>query len=208
MRYNDDWKEFWWTKITGAHTVVNRVAMTLLENKTVILKVPSDLLWRDAMRSSVHDLFSERCNNDVVIEFIDLLDDDPDDSEPGRLILEKFADSSVKNGYREKSQLTIQKYIISKRVIANRIIWVKGFTEKTAAKWIKFCKNFSPKSTEDGLFVIEIRNGTLSSESKYKGCIDFDSCVSSYDVQLFNSFVLDEQNKYSSNWKRYISAGS
>lgn len=154
MRYNDDWKEFWWTKITGAHTVVNRVAMTLLENKTVILKVPSDLPWRDAMRSSVHDLFSECCNNDVVIEFIDLLDDDPDDSEPGRLILEKFADSSVKNGYREKSQLTIQKYIISKRVIANRIIWVKGFTEKTAAKWIKFCKNFSPLRRRTGCWIM------------------------------------------------------
>ena len=42
MRYIA-WEEFWWNNITGARTVVDRVAMALLENKMIVLKVPSDL---------------------------------------------------------------------------------------------------------------------------------------------------------------------
>ena len=50
---NVSWEEFWWNNITGAHVVVSKVADALLENKMVILKVPSDLPWRHSMRLSL-----------------------------------------------------------------------------------------------------------------------------------------------------------
>ena len=133
------WEEFWWNNITGAHVVVSKVADALLENKMVILKVPSDLPWRYSMRSSIHTAFQERTDaRNVVIEAMDVVDDNPDDLDPGRFLLQKYASSSVACGYREKSKISIQDYILQKDVIKNRILWIKGLEGTTANKWIKF----------------------------------------------------------------------
>lgn len=204
---NMSWEEFWWNNITGAHVVVSKVADALLENKMVVLKVPSDLPWRYSMRSSIHTAFQERTDaRDVVIESIDAIDDIPDDLEPGRFLLQKYAASSVARGYREKSKVSIQDYIAQKDVIKNRILWIKGLEGTVANIWIKFCKGFTPKTAAEGLFVLEIHGKISSSESRFIEYIDFSECVSSYDVQLFNSCVLDEDIAHGSNlWKKYIS---
>lgn len=204
------WEEFWWNNITGAHVVVSKVTDALLDNKMVILKVPSDLPWRYSMRSSIHTAFQERTDaRDVVIEPIDAVDDNPDDLDPGRFVLQRYASSTISKGYRERSSISIQDYIAQKDVIRNRIIWVKGLEGKAVYKWIKFCKGFTPKTVVDGLFLLEIHDPMDPPENKFIELIDFSEYVSSYDVQLFNSFVLDsgEFDSYKSDeWKRYISA--
>ena len=206
------WEEFWWNNITGAHVVVTKVADALLENKMVILKVPSDLPWRYSMRSSMHTAFQERTDaRDVVIEPIDVVDDNPDGLEPGRFLLQRYASSAVAKGYRERSSVSIQDYIAQKDVIKNRILWVKGLNASDSKKWIKFCKGFTPKTAAEGLFVLEIHEKIDPPENRFIELIDFSDYVSSYDVQLFNSFVLDneESGSYKTDaWKKYISATS
>ena len=205
MRYIA-WEELWWNNITGARTVVDRVAMALLENKMVVLKVPSDLPWRYPMRSAIQNAFNERTDSrDIVIETIDAVDNNPANLEPGRFILQNYAASAIKAGYREKARISIQDYISSRNVIKNRIIWVKGLDEKAAGQWLQFCRGFSPRSAADGLFVLEVHGNITATESKYIQHINFDDCVSSYDVQQFNCFILDDQKLYTTNWKRYIS---
>ena len=205
MRYIA-WEEFWWNNITGARTVVDRVAMALLENKMVVLKVPSDLPWRYPMRSAIQTAFNEHTDSrDIVIETIDAVDRNPTNMDPGKFILQTYATYAVRAGYREKARISIQDYISDRNVIKNRIIWVKGLDDKTAAKWLQFCRGFSPRSAADGLFVLEVHGKVSAPESRYMQQIDFDDCVSSYDVQQFNSFLLAEQNCYSTNWKHYIS---
>lgn len=203
------WEEFWWNNITGAHVVVSKVVDALLENKMVILKVPSDLPWRYSMRSSIHTAFQEKTDTrNVVIEVIDMVDDNPDDLEPGRFLLQRFASSSVARGYREKSKISIQDYIVQKEVIKNRILWIKGMKESDETKWIKFCKGFTPKTASEGLLVLEVHGNVTAPESKFIENINFSDWVSSYDVQLFNSFVLDEDDGISCTsdlWKKYIS---
>lgn len=200
------WEEFWWNNITGARTVVDRVAMALLENKMVVLKVPSDVPWRYPMRSAIQTAFNEHTDSrDIVIETIDAIDRNPSNLEPGRFILQNYASSAIKAGYREKARISIQDYISDRNVIKNRIIWVKGLDEKAAIKWLQFCRGFSPRSAVDGLFVLEVHGNVTAPDSRYIQYIDFDDCVSSYDVQQFNSFILDDQRLYTTNWKRYIS---
>lgn len=95
------WEEFWWNNITGPHVVVTNVATALLENKMVVLKVPSDLPWRHSMRGAIHTAFQERTDSsEIVIEPIDIIDDNPENIEPGRFILNRFASSLVSRGYR------------------------------------------------------------------------------------------------------------
>ena len=49
---------------------------------------------------------------------------------------------------------------------------------------------------EDGLFVLEVHDQCNPVEAKNIQTIVFDACVREYDLQLFNSFVLDEQSTY------------
>lgn len=200
------WEEFWWNSITGPNVVVNNVANALLANKMVVLKVPSDLPWRHSMRSAIHTAFKGKSDyHDIVIESIDVCDDNPNALEPGKFILERYASSAIQKGYREKSRNTIQEYISAKNVIKNRIIWIKGLSAQDSEKWVRFCKGFANRTAEEGLFVLEIHDDVVISESTNMRVIDFSGCVNDYDCQLFNSFLLDELNLYNNNWKRYIS---
>ena len=199
------WEEFWWNHITGAQVVVSKVTSLLLDNAMVILKVPSDLPWRHAMRGSIHAAFQQRSDfEDVVIELIDAIDDNQENLVPGRFVLQRFASSTVSRGYREKSRITVQQYIMQKDVIKNRIIWIKGLTGKTAEEWVDFCKGFAPRTVTDGLFVLEIHGNMNVTATKYIQTINYSDSVSNYDVQLFNSFVLDGEGTYSNSWKKYI----
>lgn len=203
------WNEFWWRNITGPRSVVEQVVMALLENKMVVLKVPSDLPWRHEMRTAIHTGFSERTGSrDIVIQSIDDADDNRERSEPGRFILERFASPAVISGYREKSKETIQEYILSREVIKNSIIWVKGLDGQRAGKWIRFCQGFPRKDAADGSFLLEVHGNVSVPKSKNTECIDFDECVSSFDVQQLNGFILAEMNNCSNDWKRYISTAA
>ena len=199
-------EEFWWNNITGAHAVVEQVAMALLENKTVVLQVPSDLPWRYSMRSAIQSVFNERTNSrDIIIEMIDARDDNPAGLDPGHFILQRFAAGSVAAGYREKGRISIQDYISQREVIKNRIVWIKGLDKVSAEMWLQFCRGFSHNSSSKELFVLELQGKIPVTGSKYIACVDFDRLVSSYDVQQFNSFSLDHIGKYSAKWKQYIS---
>ena len=199
------WEEFWWNHITGPNVVVSSVVSALLNGKMVVLKVPSDLPWRHSMRSAVHTAFSERSDcSDVVIELIDLRNESARQMQPGRFILDRFATPTISRGYREKSKVTVQDYISAKDIIKNRIVWIKGIDPDVAGEWIRFCRGFSQRSAAQGLFVLEVNENTSVTETNLLRVINFSDCVSNYDVQLFNSFVLGNQKQYSDGWKKYI----
>lgn len=199
------WEEFWWNHITGPNVVVSSVVSALLNGKMVVLKVPSDLPWRHSMRSAVHTAFSERSDcSDVVIELIDLRNENARQMQPGRFILDRFATPTISRGYREKSKVTVQDYISAKDIIKNRIVWIKGIDPDVAGEWIRFCRGFSQRSAAQGLFVLEVNENTSVTETNLLRVINFSDCVSNYDVQLFNSFVLGNQKQYSDGWKKYI----
>ena len=199
------WEEFWWNHITGPNVVVSSVVSALLNGKMVVLKVPSDLPWRHSMRSAVHTAFSERSDcSDVVIELIDLRDENARQVQPGRFILDRFATPTISRGYREKSKVTVQEYISAKDIIKNRIVWIKGIDLDVAGEWIRFCRGFSQRSASQGLFVLEVNENISVAENNLLRVINFSDCVSNYDVQLFNSFVLGNQKQYSDGWKKYI----
>jgi hypothetical protein len=200
-----DYAEFWWNNITGPHELVMNVADSILENKIVVLNVPSDLPWRHEMRSSIEDVFKENCLcNEIVIQSIDYADDDTEQLKPGEFILKEFASGDIRRGYRERSSISIQEYINAKRVLKNRIIWVKGLNTEEAVEWISFCKGFKDTSAETGLYVLEIHGMSDVEDSSNLKYINFDEFIRPYDVRLFDNFVLDSETDLSDSWKEYV----
>jgi len=201
------WEEYWWNNITGPQQVVRSVVDGLLDKKPVILRVPSDLPWRHTMRRSVEALIKERHSAiDLGIRFIDAVDMRIGDADPGRFLLEQFGLREVQNGYRSRSGQTIQNYLIKQDVLKNLVIWVKGLTEAQAEQWIKFCRDYKCKDLNHGLFVIECSQYPKSLDIGNMARVTFSNHVRQYDLQLFNSILLDSQIIYNDDWKRYIAA--
>lgn len=206
---NHDWSAFWWNNITGANYVVQQVATALMENMTAIIEVPSDLPWRKEMRSAVETSYRDQASVDAMIEIIDAADECDPETSPGKFLLQQYGQSrEIKNGYRDRSGKSLQQYLKEKAVLKNRIIWVKGLSGKQAEDWVKFCREFDPETPEKGLFVLEIHGEFSKLGGKTLRFISFLKHVSSYDVQLFNSFILDKKKTLNANWKQYLATAA
>lgn len=197
------WEDFWWNEITGPHLLIEKVADALAESKIVVLNVPSDLPWRHTMRNAVCTLTKEKCgNSDLFVESIDAEDDVPQGMEPGRFILDRFADESVAKGYRSTAKSSIQQYIVANNVIKNRVIWIKGLSEREADRWLAFCRGFAAQTMRAGTFVIETSKAKPVGVAK--GMVfDYSNYISDYDLQLFSNIIMDERGDYSDEWKTY-----
>jgi hypothetical protein len=200
-----DWSEFWWSHITGSNMVVSNVVESLLAKSTVVLEVPEDLPWRQEMRRVIERDFRDKSHlMEHIVEIIDAADECQGEA-PGAFLLEHYSPSrEIRLGYRARSKKTIQDYIKENGVLKNRVIWVKGLTGAQATAWMNFCREYNHGSLEDGLFVLEVHGNVVKQPSKWLNHIRYLDTVTNYDVQLFNSFVLDTDVSLTPNWKRYI----
>lgn len=203
--YSMDWSEFWWSHITGSNMVVSNVVESLLAKLTVVLEVPEDLPWRKEMRRVIEKDFRDRSHlMEHIVEIIDAADECQDEA-PGAFLLEHYSPSSeIRLGYRARSKKTIQDYIKENGVLKNRVVWVKGLTGVQATAWMNFCREYNHGSLEDGLFVLEVHGNVVKQANKWLNHIRYLDTVTNYDVQLFNSFVLDTDVSLTPNWKKYI----
>lgn len=198
--------EFWWENITGPRNIVTKVISALDNKQMVLLKVPSDLPWRHTMRGVVESNFRDRVmSGELLIDIVDAVDELEMKKDLGYYLLDKYAiDENVREGFRDVGKNTIQKYLIRNKVLRNRIIWIKGLSGEDAIRWIEFCKAYHIDSLEDGAFVLEI-HGDLIVENEELATVDYSDSVTYFDVQLFNTYLVDEERAYSDKWKQYIS---
>ena len=196
-------EEFWWKHIAGPSIAVSNITLALLDNKNIVLQIPSDLPWKQVMRSIVDADYREK-NSAAVVQFLDVAEDNPEGIEPGKLILQRFASPQVAQSYREKSAITIQNYIMQKGVLQNSVLWIKGVTSETASQWISFCKVYHSKNISDGLLILELCGQYSVPPMHHLKAISLFNYVSNYDLQLFNRVIVSDR-KISDVWKNYIS---
>lgn len=208
MDANSSWDMFWWAEITGPHVFATKVIEAIRDDRMIAIIVPPDVSWLNSMRSTIQDAFKDKTKDtNVLFQELDCIEDNPEGLEPGKLILKRFGKEMVFLGYREKTP--IHDYISKNEVLKNTVVWIKGLRDKNAAEqWIKFCRGFKKRTKQDGLVILEIQDDIPSKEMNPLEVIIYNDCVSNYDVQLFNRFVLGAQKKYSDIWKYYIASVS
>lgn len=206
-RQSDD---FWWKNVTGPQAFVKNVADGLLDSKIILLQLPADLPWRRSMRNSVLDCYRESLyGKEPYIEAIDATDECSYGADIGDHLLKRFADRDVASSYRSKSGKSIQEYLVTNKVLSNKILWIKGISPNEMSRWVDFCQKFPSPSIDNGMFIIE--NYTAeSSIPQDKFCvIEFDRFISRHDVQLFNYFLLaDCQDPMPRLWQNYVAVAA
>ena len=174
---------FWWNRITGPNFIVNSVARSLSEGKSVFLLIPDDLPWRAEMRAIIENVYRQDYGNSTVYFSPVDVSEECHEEMPGDYILKTFAKRN-QTGYRQGSSQSIQSYIINKGILSNRIIWVKGLTNKSIKIWKEFCEAYNSSSLETGLFVIEINESIKCVDSDHISVINYSSFVNHHNFMF------------------------
>lgn len=201
--------DFWWKDIAGPQNFVKRVTEILTEQHIPLLSVPADIPWRHSMRNAVVERLVE-FDPDLSLNvfIIDASDECPENS-IGEFLLQKFADKDVADAYRPRSGKTVQAYLSAHKVLANKIIWVKGLEPSHLEAWMDFCRHFKPCSPEAGTFIIESRDLVPAHLPKIFQYVEFVQLVSHYDATLFNSLLMSEKEPALTNLRQgYISVAA
>lgn len=204
-----DWGEYWWSNVTGPREVVSSIIMSLRMGRSAVLYVPYDLPWRHELRRCVrNNLENIPVLEDLIVDVIDIEDDGANSIDPGRYLLDKYALKDDRTKFREGGNKSIQDYFLHKEVMKNKLVWVKGIGKERSREWVSFCEHWEPKSVADGVFVVEVRDCPCIGRSKCIELLQYEECVSEYDVQLFNSLVLggNAAGGLSATWKKYAAA--
>lgn len=202
----EDCAKLWWDDITGPATYVRMIVDNLAEAKSVILIVPEDIPWHNQMYSSTSQAMREY-DPELLLEFIDCQDENFSDS-TGKTnipfyLLDHYAYPDVKNGYRQSSGQSIQQYLVSKKVLLNRIIWVTNASAEQASEWIQFCREYRAKKRYDGLFVIETTESVFNYGVRAgSNMLNYNEFTTYYDTLLFNNIVCSKQTG-SMEWLQY-----
>lgn len=198
-----EWSEFWWTSIIGPRNLCDAVSRALHNKSSVCLVVPDDLPWRDEMRASIETGMHQMPDMEsFYVEFIDVEDECPDIADIGRYLMERYALPEIAAGYRGREKL--QKYILDKHVLDNRVLWIKGMNAAQEKRWLQFCRDYVPAKDSDGRFVLEARWTDRESERRNLAVIRYGDTIKRYDLTLFNSIYLNrEKGTYSAIWQQY-----
>ena len=198
-----EWSEFWWTSITGPRNLCDAVSRALHNKSSVCLVVPDDLPWRDEMRASIETGMHQMPDMEsFYVEFIDVEDECSDIADIGRYLMERYALPEIAAGYRGREKL--QKYILDKQVLDNRVLWIKGMNASQEKRWLQFCRDYVPVKDSDGRFVLEARWTDKENERRNLAVIRYGDTIKRYDLTLFNSIYLNrEKGTYSAIWQQY-----
>ena len=197
----------WWNEVAGPCSVMDElVGCLLLDRKNVLLCVPADLPWRHEMRASIEAEFRSRSGfHDLVFDTIDVRDECPDVDDVARWLFERYADRDARSGYRDRSGPLV-RYMMEHKVLANRLLWVKGVSSDKIACWTKFCREYVPSGgVKDGMLVLEsIGSGPVT--HKRLSVVSYCDWITPHDIRLFNSILLNQTayKTYSDLWKQYI----
>ena len=193
-----EWSEFWWTSITGPRNLCDAVSRALHNKSSVCLVVPDDLPWRDEMRASIETGMHQMPD----MESFYVEDECPDIADIGRYLMERYALPEIAAGYRGREKL--QKYILDKQVLDNRVLWIKGMNASQEKRWLQFCRDYVPVKDSDGRFVLEARWTDKENERRNLAVIRYGDTIKRYDLTLFNSIYLNrEKGTYSAIWQQY-----
>ena len=198
----------WWKSVAGPHAVIESIERGLASVNSVLLRVPADLPWRHEMRRAVRvSLQSTYEFGEIEIETIDAAEEGESFQEPGSFLLDRFGLKDDRLGFRGDPSRA-QSYLLERRVIKNKIVWIKGLSPDELRPWLRFCECWGPSRTTDGLFVLEVPSSSAINPRSHLTTVDYLSKVNEYSASLFSGLLMDAEDLggLSTKTKRYLSS--
>ncbi len=181
-----EYYEIWWEQITGPKRFVDRIVKNINDDKCTVLCVPNILPWGDELREVI---IRNYINNEKWFETIDAGIEDIADA--GNYLLQKFADEKTSTSYAYHSRnTTIEKYLKEKKVLNNRILWIRNVPDTKLSKWTSFFRKYISSDNSEGTFILETRIEFNKSGKIH--VLKYSDFVTIYDAHLFASIVVSQ----------------
>lgn len=198
------WEETWW-HMSSPQRMIETAANQLLENGTVLLRLPEDLSWRHGLRAAMEEKICEWNGEGLIFEELDIRDDCPGVSselDAGYAVIHALKPGGS-SGYRPGCG-SIAQYICSEQLglFNERVLWIKGFHNEAACKaFCALCKHV-PKGKSK--IILEDTTGCCKPGANLHA-VNYKDYVSPFDVQLL-CMVAANTARYdlSQRWREYI----
>lgn len=201
-----DWAQYWWSKVTGPHAIVESVIDRLLAKTNVHVVDPHRMPWPMEFRHTLRNSLTR--NPDLGTLGLNVIDlsgatSDEGSGDPGTYLLQAYGRLEDQHGYRPRKGETLQQYLQTREILHNKIVWVHG-DGKAMRPWADFCREWKIRNYSDGLFILESDMPAGRSRG-WLHVIAYDDYVGEFDERLFNSDIMGSPHFGGLNdgWKRY-----
>ncbi|MDW5299564.1 MAG: hypothetical protein SA378_05435 [Sedimentibacter sp.] len=183
-----EYYEIWWEHITGPKHFTDEIMKNIDNELCTMLCVPDNLPWEYELRDVI---IRNNINNGKWFEIIDDSMDCCQDA--GNYLLQNFAEENIKSSYAYYCHnTTIEKYLKDKKVLCNKILWIKNTTSASLSKWLTFFRKYKSNNKDEGIFILE-----TTEEFNRTATIDvlkYSDFVTIYDAHLFSSIIASESS--------------
>lgn len=183
-----EYYEIWWEHITGPKHFTDEIMKNIDNELCTVLCVPDNLPWEYELSDVI---IRNNINNGKWFEIID--DSMECCQDVGNYLLQYAAEENIKSSYAYYCHNTpIEKYLKDKKVLCNKVLWIKITSSAAFTKWLTFFRKYKSNNKNEGTFILEtteeINKTTAIDVLKYS---DF---VTIYDAHLFSSIIASESS--------------
>jgi hypothetical protein len=156
---DEDPSHVWWNGTAISRRFLGRIFDALAaseanERRHLVIGIDG-CPWPDIMREQVRSfmeherqMFTRNINIDEIgIKPLD------------QYFLESQVDRKIAVAFREGDGVSLTEYLRGNGVFLGKLFWIAGVTEPHLAAWLPFLKQYHPKNSNDGIFVLEYSGG-------------------------------------------------
>lgn len=172
-------KNAWWTQMTNTRRFIEAAAGAAASYKSVVICIPEDIPWYNAMINEVQDSLNRRNANNA-FECIDC-----PDTQPGEFLMNRYCSKQQIADYRPGKSYA--QFLASGQsfVLNDKFIWIRNVQETKLHEWIDFITEYNKKmekGNHPAVFLLEIHNPSIfTSNRKFISRICYDDYVQQYD---------------------------
>lgn len=187
--------QIWWTEIANPGRFIEDVQTALVDGRSVLLQIGLAFPYRWTFRDEISHWMDQ---SNITTEQIDCETDYTGD-DIGAFLVNRLAPQFLPEYLRHRTPQLLR----DNKIFSNRLIWVKGIPKEAVLKWTEFVSEFRSKSTESGVFLLEVKE--MEKKKSFSHSItglQYASYITDDDLRLYIS-ILSENCSMQPSLKQY-----
>lgn len=193
--------KIWWEKTEGARKFLSTTTEILAGGRSVVLRLPEHLPWRETMRAVLKQMLWENLSGDIC----EVIAPDIDET-PQKYVMDNFCEN--KAGFRPYGDEPYAKFLAESNDISlnTACLWIQDADEIQADAWFKFIAGYHSflGDKRGGVFLLETADNFSGHGDRGVEVLSYDRELSEYDSFAFNILLTSEFCRGNNLMKQYL----
>ena len=195
-------EQVWWEQISKARSFIDSIISTLSEGKSIILRMPRAVPWRNHMEDLIFRILTKNAPEKTLV-----FSECPDDK-AGNWLFENYCMKSLRQAYRVG--ITQAAFLAREgdAAIHSYYLWIRNIPTAKIKEWTAFVSDYNinrPSGTPKAGFILEINDpgmGRLSGKGIVE--LNYDSSIDAYDRYAFCTLASSGVSSTRQKYKPYL----